>query len=331
MVPVAARDLVRLRRMRPRERVDLRRVEVAQLELSLDLAGDHVGRAGERLDPAHRADLASGLGSHHPVHHLDEPRGREQRVLPLSIGVVPAWLAKPSIVDSHHRIPTIPSTTPMSSSRRSSVPPCSMCSSRYAAMSPFARRRRQACAGSPPMKRDALANRLAARAHVSRSSARRARREGAAPDGPPSSFWKMTTSSGWRVTLLFARAFCATSIAASEPTGRRSCRLRGPSRCASRTSIGLRRRVAPARRPMMFPARRWYVEPRIAHQPVTYSRPACRIGVGDAATPPCGFFPNSASSTRDEGWFGSPFILRRLGARRGGAKAQRARRQERGA
>ena len=45
------------------------------------------------------------------------------------MGVVPAWLAKPVMVTSQERIPTIPSTTPIFIPVRSRIPPCSMWSS----------------------------------------------------------------------------------------------------------------------------------------------------------------------------------------------------------
>ena len=46
-----------------------------------------------------------------------------------SMGVVPAWFAKPVTVTSDQRSPTMPSTTPIWSPAFSSSPPCSMCSS----------------------------------------------------------------------------------------------------------------------------------------------------------------------------------------------------------
>ena len=52
----------------------------------------------------------------------------------------------------------------------------------------------------------------------SRSSALTSPMSARLPTVPPSSFWKMTTSSGCLVTSLFAASVRATSIALSEPT-----------------------------------------------------------------------------------------------------------------
>ena len=64
-------------------RVDLLVVEIAQLERADDLPRNDVRRAGKCLNPSDRSDLPARNAADDSIHHLDEPRGAEQRVVPL--------------------------------------------------------------------------------------------------------------------------------------------------------------------------------------------------------------------------------------------------------
>ena len=47
------------------------------------LPGMTFGAPGKRLNPSDGSDLAAGNSAHDAIHHVDESRGREQRVVPL--------------------------------------------------------------------------------------------------------------------------------------------------------------------------------------------------------------------------------------------------------
>ena len=135
------------------------------------------------------------------------------------MAVVPAWLLTPVTVTSQRPMPTIPSTTPISIFSRSSVPPCSMCSSRYAAMSPRARFTDASRATSPPSSAMPSPHVFPLTARVASSFRSSCPLTARLPTSPPSSFCQIVTSSGCRVTIPDSASVRATSIAPSEPTG----------------------------------------------------------------------------------------------------------------
>ena len=136
----------------------------------------------------------------------------------LFIGVVPAWLANPSMVTSHQFMPTIPSTTPISIFLSSKKLPCSMCSSINALIVPFSRSASESLSGLPPIAR--MPSRMVLPLWLTTCSASGVSLPIMArlPTRPPSSSEKTTTSKGWRVVKLFSCKTCAHSIEPITPT-----------------------------------------------------------------------------------------------------------------
>src|SRR5512138_616605 len=81
--PARLRDGIRLGANARVQLLNLRGIEVAELERADDDAGDHVRRARLGLDAPDGADLPARYARHDPIHRFDELRGREQRVVPL--------------------------------------------------------------------------------------------------------------------------------------------------------------------------------------------------------------------------------------------------------
>ena len=178
-------------------------VEFAQFERADDLAGDHVRRPRKRLDTPHRPHLTPRDTRDHPVHHLHELGCRAHGVASLVHGGRPGVVRDPFDRDvppadaddplDHADVQLLGVEVPalldvqLDDRRRS----------RHGRAAPLASRDR-----SPPMKAIPSPIVLPLLVISLRSAALTSPTNARLPTVPPSSFWKMTTSSGCRVVTL---------------------------------------------------------------------------------------------------------------------------------
>ncbi len=216
------------------------------------------------------------------------------------IGVVPAWFVTPSTVTFQRMIPTMPWTTPISTSRRSSSAPCSTCSSRKPPMVSGPRAASASRSGLPPMRARPSPIVKPEAVTMSSSSGSTFPASARLPVFPPSSLGKITKWIGCLVARPTSASVQATSTAAIEPTWPSKFPPFGTESMCEPSTSGFSSGSVPARRPHRLPA-----------TSTETSRPAPRISsaaharasrsASENATrsmPPASFAPKRESSWR---------------------------------
>ena len=183
------------------------------------LPGNHVGRAGNACTRPDGAHLAARRARDHAIHHVDVAGRREQAsrrsLIARGAGVVGEALGGHFPLADARRCPP---PRRCRASRDRGCRPARCAARRTRPRRPAGRLTVASFDRIAAEERDAVADRLAAVCLEERDrSAVTSPTSARLPTVPPSSFWKMTTSSGCLVTRLFAASVRATSMALSEP------------------------------------------------------------------------------------------------------------------
>jgi hypothetical protein len=191
---------------------DLRIVQIAQLERALDGAGDDVRRARHRADAADGADVAARRARHDAVDHVDEPRGREHRVLPL------VHRRRPGVVREagHRHVPPADADDALDDAdgRALGFEHAALLDVQLEVAGDVAGERRTSSSrsGSPPTNAMPSFTVLPEAVTCASSDASNWPLTARLPKSPPSSLAQTATSMGWRSVMPRSRSVRATSI-----------------------------------------------------------------------------------------------------------------------